>query len=71
MTDVIIKNLNKSLNTKIIVNYEDKKDSDIINSKHFSETNYICVDKFSNFVVSSNIRITVKRIFFIFSMRYY
>jgi hypothetical protein len=57
-TDDVIKSFDISAYSKMIINYKDNKDYDI-NSKDFESTNYICVDQFSELVVSSNIRITV------------
>jgi len=58
-TDNIVKSLENSAYSKIIINYKDNKDYDVY-SKDFEKNNYICLDQFSQFVVSSNIRITVK-----------
>jgi len=58
-TDNVIKNLENSAYSKIIIDYSQNNDYDI-NSKDFEKSNYICIDQFSQFVVSSNIRITVK-----------
>ena len=58
-TDSIIKSFNYAAYSKINIDYSQNLDYDIT-SNDFMKTNYICVDKFSNFVVDSNIRLTVR-----------
>ena len=58
-TDSIMNSINYAAYSKINIDYSQNDKYDIT-SNDFKKTNYICVDRFSNFVVHSNIRLTVK-----------
>ncbi len=63
-TDSIIKSIDYAAYSKINIDYSQNRDYDLdLKKKEFLNSNYICVDKFSNFVVDSNIRLTVNKIF--------
>lgn len=57
--DRIIDSINYAAYSKINIDYSQNGDYDL-NKSDFLNSNYICVDRFSNFVVDSNIRLTVR-----------
>lgn len=57
-TDSIVNGINYSAYSKINIDYSQNKNYDL-KSNDFEKTNYLCIDRFSDFVVDSNIRLTV------------